>query len=197
MGHDAYSMKQIIEHFLKRTKSVEFVLVIAHQVEFRPLSVPTINHLKPSLFIHPDHKGLLPKLAFLEEVTNALPPPVTTPRNAFRKFIPGTIPSKLSQEYIVDWPKVSISADDLLGILAGTLPQEEWLYEGLPTASVSGDPDKGLRTNHASFSFLRALQEGREIKSVMVVQRPNSDQDLIEFVFGEVDPAKGSFRLPS
>jgi hypothetical protein len=92
---------------------------------------------------------------------------------------------------------IEIEARDLVALLSGTLKQDDWVAERVYTPEAL-PLDKIPKRPTPAASFFRSMEaEGRRLIGMRVLERENNDHDLIEFQFGEVDPALGPFQMPT
>lgn len=118
----------------------------------------------------------------LRRMLTSLPTPVLEPYNAAlrvsrRGYNTGGLGMQWSERHI------KISARQVLGVLAGTVSQSEFLQ------------NFGMDRPGFTNPFLAALADGRLITSARIEQgRTEDDDDWIEFTFGEPDPAASPFR---
>jgi len=195
-GPEAYRLDQIINRFLSSTSSVQFVLAIGHELDMGGWSLQRTHTLIPHLFLGSSLRGREPEFRFLLDLVRVLPSPVETVGNAFRKHISGREPSKLSGEFRMSGTTIAIDAGDLIGLLSGSLKQEDWMEERVYTPEVLPLDRIPTRLSDVAGFFRLREAEGRRIVSMRILPRENNDHDLIEFEFGEVDPALGQFQMP-
>lgn len=196
-GPEAYRVDQIVNRFLNSTSSVHFVLAIGHEFNSGGWTQQRTHTLAPHLFLAPSLRGRESEFQFLLRLVGVLPNPVETAANAFRKHISGREPSKLSGRYKMSGTTIAIDAGDLVGLLSGTIKQEDWVTERVYTPeALPLDKIPTRLSDPARFFRLREV-EGRGLVAMRVLRRENNDHDLIEFEFGEVDPASGPFQMPT
>lgn len=197
-GPDAFRLEQIVMHFLESTKSVHFVLTLGHEMRLGAAWTNRhIHELIPKLFLGQALEGRKAEFQFLLHIVRVLPPPVQTPSNAFPKYVYGKPQPVPSQEYRVTRTKVTIDAGDLVGLLGGAIKQDDWLHERefVPEATPFDQIPKHLST--AAHAFRARYEEGLRLVAVRILERENNDHDLVEFEFGEIDPAMGKFQMPT
>lgn len=194
---EAYRLDQIVAHFLNSTASVHFVLTVGHAMHTGGWTLKRSHELIPTLFLGPSLRGREPEFQFLLGLPRLLPKPVQTAGNAFPKHVNGREPSKLSQEYKMAGDTIEIDAGDLLGLLSGTIDQADWLHEPVFTDDPVPFDKIPKKLTHVAHAFKLRLERGQRLKSIRIVERENKDHDMIAFEFGDVDPAKGEFQLPS
>lgn len=195
-GPEAYRLDQIINRFLSSTSSVQFVLAIGHELNMGGWTQQRTHTLIPHLFLGPSLSGRETQFRLLFDLVGVLPSPVETAGNAFRKHISGREPSKLSGEFKMSGTTIAIDAGDLIGLLSGTLKQEDWVAERVYTPEVIPFETRPTRLSDVAGFFRLREAEGRRLVSMRILPRENNDHDLIEFEFGEVDPALGPFQRP-
>jgi hypothetical protein len=171
----SYGVDDIITAFLAKNDSVAFVLTVL--VSSNNIATLSPEHLrlvsKPYLSRH--HPAAAPFVSFLHANLCAnLPSPETTPINAYsldnegKSFYGGGSMSALT---------IRISARTVLGLLSGQIDQQDFIRD---------NPD-------FSAHFDRLLREGRVLDSVFVKHCQERDDDWMEFLFSDADPAVGRF----
>lgn len=196
-GPSAYSLDQIVTHFLESTQSVHFVLSLGHEMRPGVGAASAHSHeLIPKLFLGRTLAGRRPEFEFLQNLPRVLPPPIQTPSNAFPKYVYGKPQLMPTGEYRVSGYKVAINVEDLVGLLGGAIKQDDWLHDHVfsPEALPVDQIPKVL--TRPALEFRARFEEGRELIAVRILKRDNNDHDLVEFEFGEIDPALGKFQVP-
>jgi hypothetical protein len=92
---------------------------------------------------------------------------------------------------------IAIDAGDLVGLLSGTLKQDDWVTDRVFTPEVLPFDKIPRRVSDVAQFFRVREAEGRRLIAMRVLPRENNDHDLIEFEFGEIDPALGPFQMPT
>jgi hypothetical protein len=185
--YDQYGTDEIIKCFLRRHKSIQFVLVLIPAHKGRGFDLNARNHeLHWRLF--PERVDASPWLAPIREFPQKIPQIQNNAANA---------------RYRADWKRqqgkwnegptfrgastmsahrIRISARDVLELMAGTLKQEEFLT---------------LHSRESMGSlFLQKLANGQLITASRIEKHDiDSDDDWIVFEFGDVDPAVSRYRV--
>jgi hypothetical protein len=184
-GLYSYSTGDIVQEFLRRYSTVDFVVTIATQ----GLDSSTVKQrMKGTIHvreIEPWHAELEPVFSKLSE---RLPQVTQSPENARRerKFYRGretlrphlgglTLSSKNQR------PEIRMSTRTLLDLLAGKLSQKQF------ADAYKVGSDRNI--------FEVQLLRGCLIKAASVQVSPDQDDDEIIFTFSEPDPAVAAFVL--
>jgi hypothetical protein len=186
-----YSLKEIIAEFFRIRSSVDFVLAI--WIEERPtFSVESgTPKVQSRLYTNPRLPDLnAAMLSCLSGVCGLLPAPYKTPQNA-RHHLQWLRKTKRWHEgesfyggMTVSDRKVEISARVVLELLSGKLDSKTF-------SSI-------YRISKIN-PFQRMLEQGRVIVGITLrpPERPDDDDEWLEFEFGEPDPSISPFQLPS
>jgi hypothetical protein len=184
----AINTDQVVFEFLRRYKSVSFVVIFA----LRNLDVSTIRRrVESRVFVereHPWHKNLN---NFISQVVTRLPRVVQGPENALSelRFWEGKKRTNLGGMSMTlgetndSIRELRMSTRTLLDVLSGRLSQaqlNEWYRHG---------KSKGL--------FEHIADSGSLIESARVERKPDEDFDEIIFTFGTPDSASSAFRIPN
>ncbi|TPG47668.1 hypothetical protein EAH75_12645 [Rhodanobacter glycinis] len=192
-GH--FSTRAIVEDFLRRTSTVDAVLLLP-VVETRHFMMQ-----KSAISLVPDfyarRAGARVVMAGRNEIAlrthlNAfltnMPKPCLSALNAVNWCEKEGFLIGLHGGYSISGNTMKISSRQILETLAG-IPSH-----GLPP--LGSPPDAPLPPANWQEHFLRYLQHGQMISKVTVVSGGDADDDTLEFEFGQSDPAFHSFRMP-
>ena len=167
---------EIIVAFLNEEPSIGFVIVLSIENDGSHSFGPEHLRIAGKTYVNRsqcESAALFRSLC--QELEAQLPKRETTPINALGladegKFFYGG--------GSVAGPRIKMSSRVVLGILAGQITTENF------------------QENHESLSehFARMLRDGRMIKEVRV-EKTERDDDWIEFIFSERDPAISPFKL--
>lgn len=183
VGAGCYRLDQVVQHFLMTTETVGFVLVIAFQSQ-RQIFHSTMKHsLEARLFINKAIADQAGPLQVLLQVPHVLPLPIQEPWNAFPKGINGPPKSRPSQAFKASRSFVAMEVADLLGLMTGTLEQDDWLFEWLPTLEPVPFDQIPKRLITPAFVFSNMHATGQMPASMRIVKQENDDADLVEFDF--------------
>jgi hypothetical protein len=169
---------EIISAFLKQEDSVGFIIVLSVESDGTHRLGPDHLRIVGKTYVNPRQRGSSPLFDDLcRELVSQLPRPETTPIN-------GSDTEDLGRSFFgggsVSGNKIKMSARTVVGVLAGQITSEEFLEENK------------LFAEH----FTRMLRNGCTIAEVRI-ERTERDDDWIEFVFSDPDPAISPFRLNS
>jgi hypothetical protein len=178
----SFDTSDIVREFLRQFRSVGFVLVLTVRQE-HDFSLHNVRVLlEPKLYfnrsLRDDHSKVS---SVIQSLCDLLPRPVDTPERAlnlleFHKGLSGRHWGRLTTG-----GKVKISARAVLEMLAGAKSVQEF--------------EKEFGMNSEENPFRRMLNSGRLIKSVTIESKPDQDDDVAIFEFGEPDPAVGPFKV--
>ncbi|HWT01581.1 MAG TPA: hypothetical protein VN256_15140 [Pyrinomonadaceae bacterium] len=187
------STEMVIREFFRQNKSVAFVLLIFIDIQGDVDAGKRRYEVKTKLYENELHEALSEDLrAKLFTLDRLFPIPVIDARSAvsnIKKF------GKLDEGWgfyaklIMDGMKeVKISARTLLGLLAGTINQQQFLED------YGFVPDKE-NTLPSRNPFAINLEQGKLITEINLEKSEHEDDDYIVFKFGETDAAISPFRL--
>ena len=186
-----YALKEIIAELFRRHRSVDFVLAI--WIEQRPTFLAALGapKVQSRLYVNPRNPNLnAATLSCLSSVCGLLPAAYKTPQNArhhlewLRKAKRWSESDSFYGGMTVSDRKVKISARVVLELLSGKLD---------------------FRTFNTIYRiskinpFQRMLEEGRVIvgAEIQPSDRPEDDDEWLEFEFGEPDASISPYRPPS
>ena len=186
---EGYSARQIAQHFLRGSQTIDVVALVTIVEELGILSrrsqkslrcdlvttVPTRPaHLADSTFQALTH-------LFGEAVTK-LPAPSMMPSNSARRNLDSEWSASMEGAYSISPDKIKISARAVLELLAGAMSYERF-------AEIH-------RWNGSNLNMFRSrLQSGRLFTSARIESLDHiQDDDWLEFEFGPPDPAVSAFR---
>ncbi|WP_407473187.1 hypothetical protein ABFT98_05370 [Xanthomonas campestris pv. raphani] len=191
-----YSAVQIVDHFLSKHSGIDAVVLIS--VEERRNFPSPKTHRKLRFEIRVKDLGLpgdaiSKRCALLDELIREamkhFPPPQRAPYNAIRRCLePGVGHSQMGAYQFSDKghnvSKISISSRGLMGLLSGTMTQEEF---------INAHERPGSQ-NIASL-FSDALTQGRMIVGIEMEEMDGLDDDYFTIYFGDADAAISPFRI--
>ncbi len=185
-----YTLDEIIAEFFRIRSSVDFVLAI--WIEQTPaFAVVSTPKIQSRLFTNREKSNLNEAmLNCLSKACNLLPAPSKTPLNArhhlewLRKVKRWHEGESFYGGMTVFDRTITISARVALELLSGKLDSKT--FSSIYTVSKINP-------------FQRMLEQGRVIVGVIVKppERPEDDDEWLEFEFGEPDPSIGPFQVPS
>lgn len=186
-GSSGYSPKQIITHFLHNNDHIDFVITLA--VWEKQLGV--LDWGKPERRIDVNlvtQQNLPCEVALLllrDKLFQRFPKPRTSGDNGRRQAEDAIYRWGFHGGYSMSDKSIKISLREMTELLAGQL-----------TVAEINDRDqvRGRRSNNFPDHFQRLLHQGRLPVSVKIETDGHSDDDWIEFSFGEPDPAISKFR---
>ncbi|UKR53757.1 hypothetical protein K4A87_07860 [Xanthomonas fragariae] len=188
-----FTDQQIVDHFLTKHSSIDGVLLIGVEEKRDLFSAQTNRKLRFDLRARGsfDPKRLTSPYAELDELIRSalirFPGPYLAPYNAARRCLEQETRHIAQGRYRltsggVGNMSVSISSRDLLQLLSGQLSQEDFC--------------KAYRFDAQHINpFALALSQGRLIQGASL-SKLDGDDDLINFEFGEMDPAIAPFFMP-
>jgi hypothetical protein len=165
----------IISSFLKEQPSVAFVVVLLVESEACGRLGAGRLEIVSHMYSSPGRREAASFSEFLgERLPSQLPSPERAPINAFSLADEG---NSFSGGGTVQANRIKISVRSVLGVLSGQMAQ-----------------DKFMRDNEMfAGAFARMLRQGRMVREVRI-ERTQKDDDWIEFLFSEADPAISRFR---
>jgi len=190
-----FATDKVIKEFFRQNNSIAFVLLIVIEIQKSDDGRERRNVVKTELYENDFHAALNEELRIkLTTLERLFPTPVTDARSAIssvKKF--GR--KKEGWSFYTQLPmngmnEIKISGRTLLGLLAGTINQQEYLK------------DYGFMPNQENTlpfrnPFLFNMEKGKLIKEITVEQSQLEDDDFICFKFGDPDPAVSPFALHS
>ncbi|KVN29702.1 hypothetical protein WJ63_10380 [Burkholderia pyrrocinia] len=188
------STRAIVEEFLRRTSTVDAVLLLP-VVEKRDTMQQCSISLAPSFYARTrgervvmSGRSEMALRAHLNTFLTNMPMPRLSARNAVNRcemegFLIGP-----HGGYRKSGNTMKVSSRQILETLAG-IPSR-----GLPP--LESRPDSPLPPANWQKHLLRYLQNGQMISKVTVIPGGNADDDMLEFEFGPPDPAIHPFRMP-
>ncbi|ATS58886.1 hypothetical protein [Xanthomonas citri] len=188
-----FTDQQIVDHFLTNHSSIDGVLLIGVEEKRDLFSANTSRKLRFDLRARGsfDPKRLTSPYAELDELIrsalNHFPKPHLAPYNAARRCREQEARHTAQGRYRltsegVGSMSVSISSRDLMQLLSGQLSQEDFC-EAYQFDAQHINP------------FALAISQGRLIQGVSL-SKLDGDDDLVNFEFGEMDPAIAPFFMP-
>jgi hypothetical protein len=191
-----FQPKSIVDDFLRQSQTVDGVLLIWTDEEHRSFPPSHTVKLSVRLIFRPNTvKRAAPSQAsqdalrdLLNKVLARLPSPLMTAANAFHRCKETSFLTKIHGGYRMSGNSLRVPMRQVLELLAGQpslgMPQ----LEALPNTPLP-------RANWSEF-FEQRLKEGRLISSVNVIKDEIEDEDWLEFLFSEPDPAISPFKAP-
>jgi hypothetical protein len=176
-GHRGMNLggAEIIASFLNEEPSIGFVTVLSIESDGSHTFGPKHLRIVDKTYVNRSHRDFAELLgSFFRELVLHLPRPETTSINAHdvtdqgKSFYGGGSMAGTT---------IKISARTVIGILAGKIPTEEFQESHKPFAE----------------HFARMLRDGGMLKEVRV-EKTERDDDWVEFVFSERDPAISPFQ---
>ena len=189
VGVGTMSAAQVVEHFLRKSGSIDAVLIVTTELIDRysnydrrlRISAKWITRTSGARFV--DAEALASVRAILASALDQLPTPMLDPHNAMIRtnavgYGHGTLGAAMSDN------RIKLSARKVLELLAGTESQERFLQ------SYGWD---GIWKNSPN-PFQLALARGKVITAASIASGGDADDDWIEFEFSDPDPAISPFR---
>lgn len=189
VGSGAMSAAQVVQHFLRKSGSIDAVLIVTTELIDRysnydrrlRISAKWITRTSGARFV--DAEGLASVRAILASALDQLPTPMLDPHNAMIRasavgYGHGTLGAAMSDK------RIKISARKVLELLAGTESQERFLRSYGWDGTWNNSPNP----------FQLALARGKVITSTSITPGGDADDDWIEFEFSDPDPAISPFR---
>lgn len=187
-GPSNFSAKQIVTAFLDRTSSIDLVLGLTVKSDAyfggstKRLDCALWAAVPPKRHPRLTEPSIEAVQALLQQALAKLPTPTLDALNAATFCMkPGHGADGIGG-YKMSGSKVSLSARAIQRFLAGEISAEKF-----------DDAHGWNEHNRPSNPFLRAKLEGRMITKVEVQHVEGKDDDMIEFTFGDPDPANGPF----
>lgn len=189
-----FSTRAIVEDFLRRTSTVDAVLLLPvvethHGIQKNLISLaPAFYPRRAGERVVMSERNEIALRAYLDTFLANMPKPCLNAPSAVNwcereGFLMGP-----HGGYSISGNTMKISSRQILETLAG-IPSN-----GLPPLGSS--PNAPLPPADWQEHFLRCLQQGRMISKVTVIPGGDADDDVLEFEFGQPDPAIHSFRMP-
>lgn len=188
---EGFSARQVAEHFLRGSGTIDLVLLV------------TVVEESVSTFARRDHRYLRCDLVasatdrpahltagviavvrrVLEDAIKELPEPKMMPNNALRRNLDSERSASMEGGSVGGGDRIKISARAVLELLAGAMTYERF-------AEVHG-------WTEGRFDMFRSrLDSGQLFTSARIESLgPSKDDDWLEFEFGPPDPAISAFRL--
>lgn len=188
-----FGTDKVIREFFRQNTSIAFVLLIVIETQKDDDGTNRRNVVKTELYENDSHAPLNEELRIkLSTLDRLFPPPVSDARSAvssvkkFGRDKEGW--SFYTQLRMNGMSEIKISARTLLGLLAGTINQQEFLrdYGFVPN-----------QENTLPFPnpFLFNLRKGKLITEIALEESQSEDDDFVSFKFGEPDAAISSFVI--
>jgi hypothetical protein len=186
------STDSVIQEFFRQNTSIAFVLLVF--IETDTTDAGKKRHaVKVELYENPAHEAIVEELrSRLGTLESLFPTPVIDSRSAvssIKKF------GKLNEGWgfytnliMNGMDEVKISGRTLLGLLAGTIKQEDFLED---YGFVSNRENSLPFPNPFAFN----LQQGKLIVEIDLEQSKSEDDDYISFKFGKPDAAISPFTI--
>lgn len=189
-----FSTKAIVEDFLRRTSTVDAVLLL-------PVVETHHGTQKNSVFLAPDfyprragervvmsEQNEIALRTHLNNFLANMPKPCLNAPSAVNWCEREGVLMGLHGGYAISGNTMRISSRQILETLAG-IPSN-----GLPP--LGSPPNAPLPPADWQEHFLRYLQHGQMISKVTVIPGGDADDDTLEFEFGQPDPAIHPFQMP-
>lgn len=189
---EGFSAKQIAEHFLHGSQTIDLVLLVTVAQESASTFARRERRYLRCVLVaaasgRPAHltSGVVATLSSVfEEAIKMLPEPHMMPNNAIRRNFDSKWSASMEGGYEQSGDRIKVSARAVLELLAGAMSYERF-------AEVHGWTE-GERN-----MFRSCLASGQLFRSARIeCLGSDQDDDWLEFEFGPPDPAISSFRLP-
>lgn len=196
-----YKAGKIAEEFLRRTESVDLVLLITvekrdplgmnfRDVELTCTLVPPPRYAWSSRLTQDRYRSLY---ALLSRVVDHMPKPIQDTHNAWLRAREDEFGTGKHGGYKMSKKKLTLSARAIHELLAGIRAHDDFLllhrwHSG--DGSIQSSDDFTLEPN----PFAEHLKAGRLITSMKAIDGGDGDDDLIEFTFGQPDAAVSRFH---
>lgn len=187
---EGYNAKQIAQHFLRRSQTIDLVLLVTVVEERTIFARRTQRQLVCDLVAavgsqstHMTDRVVQAVWRVFDEATRKLPVPNMMPNNALRRNFDSDWSASMAGNYVLSGDQVKVSARAVLELLAGTMSYERFC--------------ELHRWNENEVNFFRSrLASGQLFRSAKIERLDETqDDDWIEFEFGPPDPAVSAFRL--
>ncbi|WP_296434617.1 MULTISPECIES: hypothetical protein [unclassified Rhizobium] len=184
LGSKFFRPEEIAANVLRQYSSLDFVLMIAIQdVNVGNVSRPVS---KPMLVTRHDDQMRKDLIVVFNKMLSELPIAVNTAVNGARRAMEVEYELGNHGGYRVEGDKITISARELMEVLAGARTFDDHDFKAAP--------DDGQKGAIRQF-FAIALAEGRLPAKMSVLPSTDDDNDSwVEFEFGEPDAAITPFR---
>lgn len=188
---EGFSAKQIAEHFLRASQTIDLVFLVTVVEEsvssfarrdrryMRCILVAAASGRSAHLT-----SGVVEAVSrVFEEALKKLPEPHMMPNNAIRRNFDSEWSASMEGGYEQGGDRIKVSARAVLELLAGAMSYERF-------AEVHG-------WTEGRFNMFRSrLASGQIVRSARIeCLSPGQDDDWLEFEFGPPDPAISAFRL--
>lgn len=189
-----FNARDVATDFLRQNSSVDAVLLVAIQEQWRPFDNQSTHRIKYDCVIAPPHARSTRMtncaIAGLDEVLRGavahVPTPVRSAYNAATRCRkPGCGPDMIGG-YRMNNGRISLSSRALQRLLAGELTVDEFV-------AAHGWNDKPGVGN----PFVQMSCAGRMISKIDVERAGDMDDDWLNFNFGPPDSAVAPFYLPA
>lgn len=171
-----YGRGEVVEHFLRQTQTVSFVVVLMIEDEQQTFGQSRRQVIKHSLYASCRAKPQKPALdRIVEGLVRSLPYPEQTPKNAILQLKRKDGMTGRHLGTLTHGGSIEMSARTLLEILAGQLSIDEF--------------QQNYRMKNIENPFRIKLQQGCLIDQISIEQHPEKDDDRITLHFGAPDAA--------